>query len=150
GLGPVPETAQGKRVARNAEAGDGAETGARHFGDVAAPGRIGDVDLDRREADVADGGDQRRVAARVSGRIDDRARHAFVVRRVEAVDHLAFDVGMEDLDLHRELVGIGPDYRIVLRQRHRPEDLDLRLAAHVHAGAMDYKDFHDRSFLVSV
>ena len=66
GLRPVLEAAQGERVAGDAEAGHGAEAARRHLGHRAAPGRIGDVDLDRREADLADGGDQRRIAARYS------------------------------------------------------------------------------------
>ena len=100
------------------------------------------MDLDRRIADVADGGDQGRIAARIAGGIDDGPGNAFVVRREQAVDDLAFDVGMEDLDLDAELLGIGANPCIVFRQGHRTEDLDLCLAAHVHAGAVDDQYLH--------
>jgi hypothetical protein len=100
------------------------------------------MDLDRRIADVADGGDQGRIAAGVTGGIDDGPGNALVVRREQAVDDLAFDVGMEDLDLDVELLCIGANSGIVFRQGHRAEDLDLRLAAHVHAGTVDDQNLH--------
>ena len=100
------------------------------------------MDLDRREPDVADGGDERRIAAREASGIDDGAGEALIVRRVKAVDDLALDVGMENLDLDAELLGEAADPGVVLRQFHRAEDLDLRLAAHVHAGAVDDQNFH--------
>src|SRR5262249_20187552 len=61
GLGAVAQTAQGERVARDAEAGHGTEAGRCDLGNGAAARRIGDVHLDRGKADIADGGDQRRI-----------------------------------------------------------------------------------------
>src|SRR5262245_39425708 len=142
GPGPFLQSPQRQRVAGDAEAGDGADAGRRNVGREAAARGIGDVHLDGGEADIADRGDQGGIAAGVAAGIDDSAGDALVVRSKEAIDDLAFDVGMEDLDLEAQLLGIGADLGVVFRQRHGAEDLDLGLAAHVHAGAVDHQDFH--------
>ena len=48
---------------------------------------------------------------------------------------------MKNLDLDAEFLRVLADVFVVLRQSHRAEDVDLRLAAHVHAGAV-----HDQNF----
>jgi hypothetical protein len=46
---------------------------------------------------------------------------------------------VEDLDVHAELLAVAADALVVLGQRHGTEDLELDLAAHVHAGAVDHQ-----------
>src|SRR4029077_10377380 len=47
---------------------------------------------------------------------------------------------VEDLDLDAELLRVAPDPLVVLGQRHGAEDVQLDLAAHVHAGAVDHQN----------
>ena len=72
----------------------------------------------------------------------DRRIEALIVRPVEAVDDLALEVRVKDLDLDAELLGIAANALVVFGERHRAEDVDLDLAAHVHAGAVDHQNFH--------
>src|SRR5207248_10274070 len=136
----VLETAQGERIAGDAKAGDDALADRGGLRGGAAPDRVRDVHLDRRELDLRERGDQRRVSGAESGRVEDRRIDAAIVRVVDLVDHLAFDVRVEDLDLEAEFGGVAADPLVILRHGHRTEDPGLHLAAHVHAGAVDDED----------
>src|SRR5437870_4870962 len=107
--------------------------------------RVGDVHLDRRKLHPADRGDESRVAAGESVGIDDGGIDAPVVRRVEAIDHLALDVRVKDLDLYPERARVLADLDVVFREGQGPEHLRLHLAAHVHAGAVNDQDLHVRT-----
>ncbi len=77
------------------------------------------------------------VTAAESGRVDDARVHALVVGLVKLVDHLAFNVRMKNLHLKAMLNRILADVLVVLGQFHRTKNIELHLAAHIHAGAMD-------------
>src|SRR6185312_14711529 len=69
-----------------------------------------------------------------------------VVRRVDLVDDLALDVRVEDLDLKAQFGSKAADALVVFGEQHRSEDLQLHLAAHVHAGAVNDQNLgHDAS-----
>src|SRR2546422_8540097 len=51
--------------------------------------------------------------------VEDRGVDAGVVGGIDLVDHLALDVGVEDLDLEAELLGIAADALVVLGQGDR-------------------------------
>src|SRR5579871_5958511 len=140
----VADAAQGEGVAGDAEAGDDtlADRGGLRGG--TAPDRVRDVHLGDREFDLRQSRDEGGIAGAEGGRVEDRRVEALVVGGVEAVDDLAFDVGVEDLDLDAELGGVAADALVVFGQGPRAEDIDLDLAAHVHAGAVNHQDFrHD-------
>ena len=98
--------------------------------------------LDHRKRHLTDRRRQRRIAARKSRRIEQRAVKALVVRLVQPVDHLAFDVRVEDLHRDIQFGCVLKDVLVVLVQRHGAENLGLRFAAHIHAGPLDNENFH--------
>src|SRR5438046_1002445 len=98
----VLEAAQSERVAGNAKAGDDALADRGGLRGGAAPDRVRDVHLDRRELDLRERGDKRRIPGAKGGRVEDRRIDAAVVCLVDLVDHLALDVRVEDLDLEPE------------------------------------------------
>src|SRR5262249_7449622 len=103
-----------------------------------------DVHLGRRELDLREGRHEGRVAGAERGGIEDRRVEALIVGRIESVDDLALQVRVKDLDLHAELFGIAADALVVFGQGHGTEDLELDLAAHVHACAVDHQDLGHR------
>src|SRR5579884_1151786 len=129
------DPAQGEVIAEDAEAGDGALADPRDLRSAAAPRRVRDVDLDRRTAHLGDRRIERRIAGRIARRVEDDGIDAALVRLVYAIDDLAFDVRVKNLDLEAEFGGVAADALVVFRQGHLAEDLGLNLAAHVHAGA---------------
>ena len=110
------------------------------LGDAAPCGRVRNVQLDRWEQDLLDGGSQSRMSGGVPGRIDDSRVDVAVVRLVEPVDNVALDVGMEYVDLDAELFGVLRDRAVIVFEGMRAEPLHLRLSAHVHARAVDYQN----------
>src|SRR4029077_19192861 len=101
--------------------------------------------LDGRELHLGDGRHECRIAGAERRWVEDRRVEALVVRGVEPVDDLAVDVRVKDLDLDAELLGIAANALVVFGERHRAEDVDLHLAAHIHAGAMDYENSGHRA-----
>ncbi len=147
-LATIPQPAQGQRVALDAEAGHGHDADGTDFGDGAAAGGVGDVDFDHREFHLGDGGVEGGVAAGEAGGVDDGAVEIRVVGGVEAVDHQALGIGVEDLDGDAQLGGVFADLRVVFGEFHRAEGFEHGLAAHVHAGAVDDEDiFHGVSLI---
>src|SRR4029077_12254641 len=106
------------------------------------------MNFDGRELDLRQRSDQRRIAAAKSRRVEDRRVKALVVRGVDLVDGLAFDIRMKNLDVETELGGIAANSLIVFGQGHRPENFELNLAAHVHSGTMDDQDFRHEVLLI--
>ena len=141
----VAQAAQAEVIADDAEAGDNAVADRCGLRYRTAAHRVRHVQFDSRELHLADCRDECRIASREAGRIEDRCVKALVVGGIQAVDDFAFDIRVEDFDVHAELFRETSDPFVIFRQGHRPEDLDLRLAAHVHAGAVDYEDFHGLS-----
>src|SRR5262249_17666788 len=135
----VADSPQPQRRAGDAEAGHDGLTDRGSLGCGAAADRVGDVHLRRRELDLRDGRNEGRVAGAERRRIEDRGIEALLGGGIEPVDDLALDVRVEHLDVHTEVLGVAADALVVFGQRHGTEDVDLDLATHVHAGAMDHQ-----------
>jgi hypothetical protein len=78
-----------------------------------ASDRVRDVHFDGRELHLRDGRYECRIARAERRRVEDRRIEALVVRSVEPVDNLAFDVRVKDLDLDAELLGIAANALVV-------------------------------------
>src|SRR3984893_3669170 len=84
--------AQCEGVAGDAEAGDDALADRGGLRGRAAADRVRDVHLDRRAAHLGNRRHQRRIAAAEGRRVEDRRIDTAIVRLVQLVDNLAFDV----------------------------------------------------------
>jgi hypothetical protein len=94
------------------------------------------VNLDDRELDLGYGIAQRTRAGRVPRGVDQGGVKAPVVRVVEGVHHLAFNVGVKQLHLQAQTFAVGPDLFVDILQGRGSEDFHLGFAAHVHTGAL--------------
>src|SRR5262245_26107222 len=135
----VTDSPQGQCIAGDSKAGHDALTDRGSLGCGTATDRVGDVHLRRRELDLRDSRNQGRIAGAERRGIEDGGIEALLVGGIEPVDDLALDVRVENLDVHAELFGVAADALVIFGQRHGTEDIDLDLAAHVHAGAVDHQ-----------
>src|SRR5215472_15461574 len=95
----VFETLQRKRITVDAESGDDALAHGGGLRGRAASDRVRDMDLDRRELDLRQRRDERRITGAERCRVEDRGVDALVVRLIDPIDDFALDIRVEDLDL---------------------------------------------------
>src|SRR5258708_6661803 len=137
----VFKAAQCQGVTGDAEPGDDTKAHRCGLRRRSASYWVRDVDLDGWELNLRQGRDQRRIARAERRRVENRGVETLVVSGVYLVDDFALDVRVEDLDVEAELGSIATDAFVVFGQGHWAEDLELDLAAHIHAGAVDDQDF---------
>jgi hypothetical protein len=109
----VANAAQGQIISGKPKPGDHAVAGPCGLRNRAASDRIRNVHLDRRKAHLPDRRNQRRITRGKAGGVEQRRVKPFVVRLVELVDHLAFDVRVKNLDFDTQLGSIAPDALVI-------------------------------------
>src|SRR5918999_2163526 len=106
------------------------------------------MDFNNREAHLSNGGPQRPAAGSVASRIDQSSVNVLVVGIIQGVDYLSLDIGVENLHINSQSLGISFNLLINLTQSSRAKDFHLGLASHVHARSLDYQDFSHKSSLI--
>src|SRR4029079_11672763 len=93
------DTAEGKAVSENAEAGHSTSSNPGDLRHEAAIGRIRHVHFDRRESHLGDRRPQRWMTGHITRRIDDGSVDAALVRGIKGFYDLAFYVRVKRLHL---------------------------------------------------